>query len=58
MAIKHANVDCYMSTVCVSTFLYADDNLLTALFVSDLQTLVNISETELINIDTSINPNN
>jgi len=46
-----------MSTVCVSIFLYADDILLIAPPVSGLQTLVNICETELLNIDMSINPN-
>jgi len=39
-----------MSTVCVSIFLYADYILLIAPSVSRLQTLVNICETELLNI--------
>jgi len=47
---------CPLSTVCVSVFLYADDILLIVPSVSGLQTLVNICETELINIDMSINP--
>jgi len=37
--------------VCVSIFLYANDILLIALSVSSLQTLINICETELLNID-------
>ena len=53
--IKDANVGCYVSSVCVSIFLYADDILLIAPSVTGLQTLVNICETELINIDMSIN---
>jgi len=35
--------------------LYADDMLLIAPSVSGLQTLVNICETELMNVDMSIN---
>lgn len=53
--IKYANVGCYVSTVCVSIFLYADDILLIAPSVSGLQTLVNICETELMYVDMSIN---
>jgi len=44
-----------VSTVCVSIFLYADDILLIAPSVSSLQTLVDICETELMNVDMSIN---
>ena len=53
--IKDANVGCYVSTICVSIFLYADDILIIAPSVSGLQTLENICETELINIYMSIN---
>jgi len=53
--IKDANVGCYVSTVCVSIFLYADDILLISPSISGLQTLINICETELINVDMSIN---
>ena len=53
--IKNANVGCYVSTVCVSIFLYADDILLIAPSVSGLQSLVNICETELSNTDMFIN---
>jgi len=53
--IKDANVGCYVSTVCVSILIYADDILLIAPSVSGLQTLVNICETELMNVDMSIN---
>jgi hypothetical protein len=52
---QHANVGCYVSTVCISILLYAYDILLIAPSVTRLQTLVNICETELINIDMSIN---
>jgi len=52
--IKDANVGCYVSTVCVSIFLYSDYILLIAPSVSGLQTLVNICETELMNVDMSI----
>jgi len=38
-----------------SIYLYADDILLIAPSVSGLQTLVNICETELMNVDMSIN---
>jgi len=55
--IKDANVGCYISTLCASIFLYADDILLIAPSVSGLQTHVNICETELLNIDISINQN-
>jgi len=46
-----------MCTVCVSIVLYADAILLIAPSVSGLQTLLNVCETELINIDMSINQN-
>jgi len=38
-------------------FVYADDNLFIALSVSSLQTLIIICETEILNINMSINPN-
>jgi retron-type reverse transcriptase len=55
--IENAKVGCYLSSVCVSIFLYADDIVLIAPSVSGLQTLVNISESELMNIGMSINVN-
>jgi hypothetical protein len=55
--IKDANTGCYVSTICVSV-LYADDILLISPSVTGLQTLVNICETELNNIDMSINAKN
>jgi len=44
-----------VSTVCVCIFVYADDILLIAPSVSSLQTFVHICETELMNVDMSIN---
>jgi len=47
-----------MFTAFVSIFVYVDDILLLVVNpVSRLQTLVNIFETELLNLDMSINPN-
>jgi hypothetical protein len=55
--IRAANLGCYIATICVCIFLYADDILLLAPSVTGLQTLVNICENELLNLDISLNVN-
>jgi len=49
------NVGCYLSTVCVSLFLYADDILLLAPSVTGLQMLLNVCEQELTDLDMRLN---
>ena len=46
--VKSANVGCYLSNICVSIFLYADDKviLLIAPTVTELQTLLAVCEQE------------
>ena len=50
-----ANVGCYLSTVCFSIFLYADDILLLAPTVTGLQILLDICEQNLIDLDMRLN---
>ena len=47
--IQGANVGCYISTICASIFIYADDRpiLLVAPTVTGLQTLLHVCENEL-----------
>ena len=44
--VKSLNVGCYISTVCCSIFLYADDILLVAPTVSGLQALLKACDRE------------
>jgi len=53
--ITVSNIGCYMSSVCVSIFLYADDILLISPSITGLQQLVNICESELVSLDMQIN---
>ena len=55
--VQSANVGCYISTICASIFLYADDILLIAPTVTGLQTLLHVCENELIIIDMQLNVN-
>ena len=55
--IKSVGVGCYISSICVSIFLYADDILLIAPTVTALQTLLNACEEELLYLDMKINVN-
>ena len=55
--IKQANVGCYLSLVCTSIFLFADDILLVAPSVSGLQYLLNVCERELEALDMRLNIN-
>ena len=55
--IQRANVGCYISTICVSIFLYADDILLVSPTVTGLQTLLHVCEKELIDLDMQLNVN-
>jgi len=55
--IQRANVGCYISTVCVSIFLYADDILLMSPTVTGLQTLLHVCEKELTDLDMQLNVN-
>jgi hypothetical protein len=52
---KAANVGCYLSSVCASIFLYADDILLVCPSLSGLQRLLHICESELIELDMHLN---
>jgi hypothetical protein len=53
--IKSANVGCYISTICCSIFLYADDILLLSPTVTGLQILLSACEKELVDLDMRIN---
>jgi len=53
--VKSINVGCYISSVCCSIFLYADDILLLCPTVTGLQTLLSICEKELSELDMVIN---
>lgn len=53
--IKATGVGCYLSNVCVSIYLYADDILLVSPTVSGLQALVNTCDSEFFDIDMRIN---
>jgi len=53
--VKAANVGCYISSICTSIFLFADDILLVSPTVSGLQTLLTVCERELTDIDMYIN---
>ena len=53
--VKSVNVGCYISLVCCCIFLYADDILLVAPTVTGLQTLLNVCEQELIDLDMRVN---
>ena len=53
--VKLANVGCYLSNICVSIFLYADDILLIAPTVTGLQTLLTVCEQELLELDMKLN---
>ena len=55
--IKQANFGCYLSLVCTSIFLFADDILLVAPSVSGLQYLLNVCERELEALDMRLNIN-
>jgi hypothetical protein len=52
---KSANVGCYLSTICCSIFLYADDILLLSPTVTGLQILLSACEKELVDLDMRIN---
>jgi len=54
-SVRSASAGCYMSCVCCSIFLYADDILLISPSVSGLQTLVDACERELKDIDMRVN---
>ena len=53
--VKSVNAGCYLSSVCCSIFIYADDIVLIAPTVSGLQAILAACEKELINIDMCIN---
>jgi hypothetical protein len=53
--VKSVNVGCYISLVCCCIFFYADDILLVAPTVTGLQTLLNVCEQELIDLDMRVN---
>ena len=54
-SVRSTSAGCYISCVCCSIFLYADDILLISPNVSGLQILVDACERELINIDMKVN---
>ena len=55
--VNKANIGCYISNVCISIVLYADDILLIAPSVTGLQRLLTICEEQLILLDMRINVN-
>jgi hypothetical protein len=55
--VNKANVGCYISNVCVSIVLYADDIILIAPSIAGLQRLLTICEEQLILLDMQINVN-
>ena len=52
--VQSVNTGCYVSHVCTSIFLYADDILLLAPSVSSLQKLLSACEEELYFLDMRI----
>jgi exonuclease III len=55
--IIKADTGCYISSICVSIFLFADDILLVSPTVTGLQCLLNVCESELVKLDMRINTN-
>jgi len=55
--IKETNVGCYVSSVCATIVLYADDILLLAPTVTGLQHLLTVCERELVELDMHVNVN-
>ena len=55
--VKATVVGCYLFSVCVSIFLYADDILLIAPSVTALQTISSACKHELMHLDIRINEN-
>ena len=55
--VGNCNVGCYLSGVCASIFLYADDIILVAPSVESLQTLLAVCEDYLTSLDMRINVN-
>jgi len=53
--VQSVNTGCYVSHICASIFLYADDILLLAPSVSSLQRLLSACEEELYFLDMRIN---
>ena len=53
--VRSENLGCYISSVCVSIFLYADDILLLAPTIEGLQHLLNVCEREFEELDMCIN---
>jgi len=53
--VKSVNTGCYISLLCCSIFLYADDILLLSPSITGLQLLIDTCEKELDNIDMLIN---
>lgn len=52
-----ANVGCYISSICASIFIYADDILLVAPTITGLQLLLHVCENELLKLDMQLNVN-
>ena len=53
--VNKANSGCGIGACCAAIFLYADDVILLTPSVSTLQTLVNICELELVDLDMAVN---
>lgn len=53
--IKDSKIGCYLSAVCVSVFLYADDIAILAPSVESLQALITLCENHLDGLDMRIN---
>jgi hypothetical protein len=55
--IIKADTGCYISSICVSIFLFADDILLVSPTVTGLQSLLNVCVSELDKLDMRVNTN-
>ena len=53
--VKATNVGCYINSICMSVFMYADDILLLAPTVTGLQLLLEQCECELLDLDMRVN---
>jgi hypothetical protein len=55
--LENSKIGCFTSTLCCNSFMYADDLILIAITVQDLQSLVNISAGDISDIGLSVNCN-
>lgn len=53
--LAHSNIGCFYNRVCLNSFMYADDIMLLAITVTDLQKLVSLCANFLEDVDLSVN---